>query len=286
MQNTSTTQTEKIYASPSEYAKDHYLYLQEAGTLTSLKPHISRRDSLNSCLFLIVTEGSGNVVLPDKTCTLSAGDLMLIDCRKGYAHESSASSPWSLSWVHFYGKLSDSVLNVFQKTYPKGIAHPGNLPEILTAHRAILQAGKVQGDSVEFHMHCLLHRLLDLALTDTAAPPATPFEGIASKALLIRDYIFSNYSDPITLSSLCDRFYVSKYYLEREYHRLFGITVGHELTGVRISHSKELLRYSEENMEQIALRCGFDNASYFSKVFKKEEGITPRQYRAGWRNRA
>ena len=44
----------RIIATPSSYAKEHYLYIQEVGTLQSIEPHISRRQDLNSYLFFIV----------------------------------------------------------------------------------------------------------------------------------------------------------------------------------------------------------------------------------------
>lgn len=50
----------------------------------------------------------------------------------------------------------------------------------------------------------------------------------------------------------------------------------------KITHAKELLRYSNSSIEEIARLCGMDDASYFNKVFKKMEGCTASEYRKQW----
>lgn len=63
---------------------------------------------------------------------------------------------------------------------------------------------------------------------------------------------------------------------------MYGITIGNDLTSKRISHAKSMLRFSNDSVENIALDCGFQNAGYFIKVFKKSENMTPLEYRKKW----
>ena len=51
----------RILATPSAYARKHYLFVQEVGTLQSLEPHVSKRQNLNSFLFFIVMDGEGTL---------------------------------------------------------------------------------------------------------------------------------------------------------------------------------------------------------------------------------
>ena len=82
--------SDRILATPSLHTRNHYLYVQEAGTLQSLEPHISRRQNLNSFLFLVVLEGEGLLLYDGSRHTISAGDCVWIDCTRPYSHESSA----------------------------------------------------------------------------------------------------------------------------------------------------------------------------------------------------
>jgi YesN/AraC family two-component response regulator len=60
-----------------------------------------------------------------------------------------------------------------------------------------------------------------------------------------------------------------------------GVTFTDYLNQVRINKSCELLTNTSLNLIDVSLQAGFDDQSYFSKVFKKLKGITPKSYRNG-----
>ena len=51
------------------------------------------------------------------------------------------------------------------------------------------------------------------------------------------------------------------------------------LNDYRLTRAGEYLKMTEENVTQIALKCGFENLSYFNRLFRRKFGVTPRQYR-------
>ena len=59
-------QSNRVLYTPSVFAKSSLIYLQETGELTALKPHVSRREQLNSYLFFIVLDGLGSVQYDNK----------------------------------------------------------------------------------------------------------------------------------------------------------------------------------------------------------------------------
>ena len=87
----------------------------------------------------------------------------------------------------------------------------------------------------------------------------------------------------INLEDLSSRFYISKFYLSREYRKRFGITIGNDITAHRISLAKSDLRFSDRSVDDIGRACGFSDADYFIRQFKRSEGTTPLQYRRSWR---
>ena len=52
-----------------------------------------------------------------------------------------------------------------------------------------------------------------------------------------------------------------------------------QLNDYRLTRAGEYLKMTEENVTQIALKCGFENLSYFNRLFRRKFGVTPRQYR-------
>ena len=100
-------QTCRYIHTPSSFARQSLLYVQEAGHLKSRDRHISRRSHLESYLFFIVLSGSGTVSIQDTHFALRSGDHVFLDCRQPYFHESSQDDPWELLWVHFNGTAMD-----------------------------------------------------------------------------------------------------------------------------------------------------------------------------------
>ena len=105
---------------------------------------------------------------------------------------------------------------------------------------------------------------------------------IPEKLSQIHTYLEDHYAEKITLEKLSSQFFISKFHLSREYKKIYGITLLSDLTAKRISHAKSMLRFSDSSIESIALATGFQDAAYFSKVFKKSENMTPIEYRKKW----
>ena len=98
-------------------------------------------------------------------------------------------------------------------------------------------------------------------------------------AEMIEDYIERNYGSRLTLEELAEQVYLSPYYLTRVFREATGYRLFDYLTMVRLQKAKEFLAETGCKITEVAQRVGFEDASYFGKVFRKEVGITPSGYR-------
>ncbi|MBM7582351.1 two-component system response regulator YesN [Caldicoprobacter guelmensis] len=92
-------------------------------------------------------------------------------------------------------------------------------------------------------------------------------------------YIRENYNRDITLEDVARSVYISPYYLSHLFKEELNITFLEYLTMVRMEEAKKLLKDTSLSIVAVASQVGYDDASYFSKVFKKYVGVTPAQYR-------
>ncbi|WP_025689346.1 response regulator [Paenibacillus zanthoxyli] len=95
----------------------------------------------------------------------------------------------------------------------------------------------------------------------------------------IRDYLDKNYQQEITLQHIADRFFLSRENVSRKFKQVTGENLSDYLTNLRIDKAKELLQNSEMRLSRIAELVGYEDEKYFSRVFKKATGLTPREYR-------
>ncbi len=299
------TNTRSIINTPSAFTRENFFHIQEAGYLKSLKPHLSRRSGLDSYLFFIVLSGSGTVtyrqpptpgknrdtavardcVSPGKrndstaetTAAAHTGDCFFLDCSGEYTHISTEDDPWELLWIHFYGPQAAAYYTCFCEREHWHF-RSGHLAELTASIQNIIRYHEEPTDDTDLLTAQQITTILTLVCTgsdDTNEP-------LSDKLKNILHYLDEHYTEKISLDRLAEQFFISKYYLSREFKKQFGTTVIQYVLTRKISHAKELLRYSTSSIEEISRLCGMEDASYFNKVFKKMEGCTASEYRRRW----
>lgn len=95
---------------------------------------------------------------------------------------------------------------------------------------------------------------------------------------LAKRYINEHYQEKLTLSDIAEYLKISPGHLSSTFSRYMNQTVSDYIAEVKIAHAKELIGSGQYLIYEIADKLGFENAYYFSKVFKKVTGISPRNY--------
>ncbi len=92
-------------------------------------------------------------------------------------------------------------------------------------------------------------------------------------------YINSNYHVRLSLADICNNVGLSKYYFAREFHRISGYTIVDYINLTRCENAKHLLRNGNLSVLEVAERCGYQDQSYFTRIFKRHTGLSPTAYR-------
>lgn len=95
----------------------------------------------------------------------------------------------------------------------------------------------------------------------------------------VADYLYKHYSEPLTLDLIAEAVGLDRFSLCHRFKDERGISVIAELTAIRISKAKRMLRYTQEAVESVGRLVGFESASYFAKRFGETVGCSPREYR-------
>lgn len=101
--------------------------------------------------------------------------------------------------------------------------------------------------------------------------------GSKIRRLFVEEQIYLN--PTLKVSDLAMQLATNRTYISNQINREMGMTFYDYVNGMRVEHAKRLIRESEDNIKEIALASGFSSASAFTRVFQREVGMTPSEYR-------
>lgn len=276
-----SVQSSRILYTPSPFARSSLLHLQEVGSLTAIKPHTSNREKLQSYLCFVVEDGEGELVYEGKKYELRSGDVVFVDCRRAYSH-STDKNLWSLRWCHFYGTAMPSVFEKYKERGGKPAFHA----EKPQAFADLLLGLYTLAASADHIRDMRINEKLGTLLTLLMEQSWHPEEGAHSKKRVelekVRAFLDDHFTNKITLEELSAQFFINKYYLTRIFKETYGLTISHYVLTKRITRAKQLIRFSGMTMDEIAETVGMNDANYFSRAFRKVEGISPTEYQKLW----
>lgn len=93
------------------------------------------------------------------------------------------------------------------------------------------------------------------------------------------EYIRENYRQDITLSNIAEYLELSESYTSRIFNKQMGMNIPAYINQLRIEEAKELLKSTNKKIYEIAVEAGFSSTTAFHVAFKKQEGITPIEFR-------
>lgn len=94
----------------------------------------------------------------------------------------------------------------------------------------------------------------------------------------IRAYVDDHYTESLTLSLLAERFHVSTSYLSRSFKKKTNQNLVSYITELRMAAARDLLLKNKCSVADVAFQVGYDDYSYFSNVFRRHFGVSPRDF--------
>ncbi len=272
----------RILYTASPFARSALLHLQEIGELTAIAPHTSKRSGLSSYLFISVIRGAGSLTYDGKEYAMKAGDCAFIDCHHPYSHTTDESL-WALRWCHFYGPSLPLIYEKYVERGGRPVFRAANADQFQRCWESIFAIAGSADYIRDMKINEGLSSLLTLLMNESWNPEERRKTSTKRQSLMaVREYLDTHYAQRITLDQLSRDFYISKYYLIHIFKEQFGMSVTTYLQNVRITHAKQLLRFTDKSVEEVGLSCGIGELNYFSRVFKEVEGISPSAYREQW----
>lgn len=271
----------RLINTPSQAAKAVFYYVQEVGYFKAFPGYYTERENLNSFLIVYTIAGEGRLRYEGAEYRAGAGQCFYINCMKHHYYTSGTEEEWEFLWVHFQGS---SALGYYEQFAGGGfrvidVEEPFLFDSGLRRLLAIHQKKTV---TTEITASRILVTLLSELLIQNCIKQTGKFV-LPKPVKKAAAYIERNFMQQLTLDEIAAEVGMDKYYLAKEYKKHIGMPVHESVIIARISKAKELLKYSDQTVEEITYACGMNHVSHFINLFKEREGTTPLGYRKEWR---
>ncbi len=237
-----------------------------------------------------LVSGDVTYVIEGRLCRVLPGDLLLISPRE--LHQVSIKADMEayeryVLWIDqaTVRRLSSGQTDLEESLNP---LHPGytNLLRLTREQRSrirdLMEAVFQESGSGKFGSDVLCGSLISALLVEinrlTRECPSVPETVYSSRMVSdLVDYVNQHYPERLTLDSLAEHFYVSKYHLSHEFQRHMGTGVYRYIQKKRLQIARQLLA-GGEHPSRVSSLCGFADYPGFYRAFVGEYGIAPREF--------
>ena len=190
----------------------------------------------------------------------------------------NAEQAWEYSWLSCDSPSFQTTLDTLaiarQTIIP--LPDPTRIDRFLQElHRECTRYLRPNATIVQNIVHNWLLEVQRHLMAPETSQPLPPW------ASTILQYLEMHFADSITLAQLADLVHFSEDHCDRKFKQVFGMPPIEYLTQIRMRMATFLLLDNNLSITDIAQRTGYDNYSYFSRVFKRHHGISPREMRQG-----
>lgn len=257
------------------------LYVTSAGCWYNQEPMI-RETGFPDYQWIQTLKGTGQLNVNGTTYTVQEGQGMLLFPDERHEYK-PVREPWSVQWVTFNGKhMADMLASMRFDT--STVLYVTNPDIILTKMQSILTVLQTEDPFRGVECSALGYQLLlDLFLYASHSEVRSKRQHVEQLAPIFA-YIEEHYNQPISLRQLADQLQVSPQHTCLLFQQTLGLRPFAYLTKFRLRKAKELLLQQwDMEVRDVARQVGYEDTSYFIKLFKKQEGLTPSSFRKAHR---
>lgn len=250
----------------------------------------------NEFEFIYMSKGQAVFTVDDDAFPVKAGECVFVN--SGQIHSGISQTKDSAYFsVVFSKELLTNSFDACQKYFDGIIMNNYKIPvhfkpeipahgEVVTGLKAVIKELADKNFAYELTVKSRLFSIFSALFrndlyTQAAGIQKKSFRSKRYDAMKkILGYIYQNYNKKIRLEDVSESVNLTPQYLCKFFKKITGTNIVDYINHYRIETAITLLKVSNLRITDIALECGFDNINYFNRVFKKQTGCTPTEFRS------
>lgn len=255
------------------------LYLTCAGFYPHAKNHFRKRTSgIDEHILIYCIFGYGYVEIEGKVHKLSSGAFFIIRADTPHAYWAAEDFPWSIYWIHFSGNRCEYLKSRFRKgpfIIPEQASRIDDRADLFNEILTVLESG-FRNENLEFCNFLFGSLLASFLYPDTyrAAKGILGADPIDNAIFFMQD----NLDKPLKIEGIAKHVNLSKSHLSRVFKSKTGSSPIDYFISLKMQEAIRLLSNQSLRINEVAYTLGYLDPFYFSRLFKKHIGVSPRVF--------
>ena len=227
---------------------------------------------------IYIASGNAHFFFDGTEHILSAGTMVLYRPKERQEYIYYRDDHPEVYWVHFTGTDVENLLQNYNLNTQNHILNTGTSPSYEQLFRRMIQELQLCRPHFENVLTLQFQELL-IAISRHTNFHALDNAFARKEVEFAVHYFNENYNQEIIMKDYAASRHMSVSWFSRNFKRYHNMTPLNYLMNIRISNAKTLLENTSYNITEISSIVGYNNPLYFSRLFHKHEGISPREYR-------
>lgn len=227
---------------------------------------------------LYIASGKSHFFIDGKEHIVTAGHMVIFHPDEPQHYKYYKEDRTSVYWVHFTGSQVEKILEHYNIIRGEKIIYSGTSPDFQWLFGQIIQELQLCRKQYDEMLTLLLRNIF--ILIRRSLEINKNFTDTMEKEVSYAIYYFrDNFNKEINVDEYAQSLNISVSWFIRCFRQITGMTPLQYVINLRISNAQMLLETSDYTISQIAESVGYENALYFSRLFHKQTGISPKEYR-------
>lgn len=231
-------------------------------------------------LFLYCVGGCAYLKIDGVVSKVRPGDLIFLPKGTTHAYWADDENPWTVYWVHFTGRQIHEYIDELLAQPSPHLLSVGVRDELIQSFKSLLTFSARDNDFRVFiySANVLKQMLTFLSFAINTFSPGKETSGRLNMAA-VHQYFEQQIDTFLDLDRISSHFYMSKYHFAKTYKSLTGQSPISAFIHQKMKKAKHLLDSTDLSVKQIGAELGYPDPYYFSRVFKKSMGMSPKHFR-------
>ena len=214
----------------------------------------------------------------DDDTVVTAGNIVLYRPKEFQKYEYYGIDKTEVYWVHFTGSETGKILDDYNIHIENNIQYVGTSPDYQWLFSQIIQELQLCRSKYEELISLLLKNIF--ILISRSIENNIKFSDTSEKEVAFAMHYFrKNYNIEISIDKYAESRGLSVCWFIRCFKQVTGSTPLQYILNLRISNAQSLLESTDYSIAEVASAVGYDNPLYFSRLFHKQVGMPPKEYR-------